>query len=112
MSILENIKPEEVLKLKDLVKYDSEKYTALPLFHSDSLVLMLFAFDKGQGLDEHASNGDALVNVLEGELEITLNGKTYTVKEHESLVMPAQVPHAVHAKKKAKMFLNIVFPTK
>jgi quercetin dioxygenase-like cupin family protein len=37
--------------------------------------LTLFAFDEGQGLSEHSAPFDALVQVLDGEVEITIGGK-------------------------------------
>ena len=57
----------------------------------------LFAFDKGQGLSEHSAPFDAMVQIIDGEAEITLAGKPHTVKKGEFLIMPANVPHALQA---------------
>ena len=68
----------------------------------------LFAFDEGQGLSEHTTPFDALANVLEGELEITIAGKPLTVKEGEMVIMPADQPHALKAMAKSKMLLIMI----
>lgn len=112
MAILENINVEEVLKLKDLIDYDKEKANNKFLVHNGGVILALFAFEKGQGLAKHSSPGEALVTVLEGEGRFTIDEKEYKVKKNESIVLPAEVPHAVDADEKFKMFLVNVLPAK
>ena len=57
----------------------------------------LFAFDKGQVLSELSVPFDAMVQIIDGEAEITLAGEPHTVKKGEMLIMPANVPHALQA---------------
>ena len=57
----------------------------------------MVAFDKGQGLSEHSAPFDAMVQIIDGEAEITLAGEPHTVKKGEMLIMPANVPHALQA---------------
>ena len=68
----------------------------------------LFAFDKGQGLSEHTAPYDALVQVIEGEVEITISGKAHNLKEGEMIIMPANDPHALKALEKYKMLLTMI----
>jgi quercetin dioxygenase-like cupin family protein len=70
----------------------------------------LFAFDKGEEISTHESEGDALVHVLEGEGTFTVDGKVHVLKDGEALVMPAGKPHAVFASHAFKMLLTVVFP--
>ncbi len=70
--------------------------------------ITLFSFDAGQGLSEHTSPFDAVVNILNGEAQITIGGKTQTVAEGEMLIMPANVPHSLHAQKQFKMLLIMI----
>ena len=63
----------------------------------------LFAFDKGQSLSEHTAPFDALVQVLEGEVEITIAGNPHRVHGGEMILMPAQQPHALKALQRYKM---------
>jgi len=68
----------------------------------------LFAFDEGQGLSEHTAPFDALVQVLEGEAEITIAGKPHHVQGGEMILMPAHQPHALKALKRYKMILTLI----
>lgn len=72
-------------------------------------VILFFAFDKGEEISTHTAPGDALVYVLDGETEITIGEEKYTVKKGESIVMPANVPHALMAKERFKMMLIVIF---
>jgi len=68
----------------------------------------LFAFDEGQGLTEHTSPYDALVQVIEGEAVISIAGKPNSLNEGEVILMPANIPHAVFAGRKFKMILTMI----
>ncbi len=70
--------------------------------------ITLFAFDKGEGLSEHTAPFDALVNITEGEAIITIEEKTYNLSQGESIIMPANIPHAVRAPGKFKMVLTMI----
>lgn len=68
----------------------------------------VFAFDAGQGLSEHTAPFDALVQVIEGEVEITISGQPHRLKAGELIIMPAQEPHALRALTRFKMMLVMI----
>ena len=68
----------------------------------------LFSFDVGQGLSEHTAPFDALVLVLSGSVELTIGGVKVPARVGEAVVMPANVPHAVHAPEPFKMLLTMI----
>ena len=68
----------------------------------------LFAFDKGQGLSTHSAPYDALVWILDGAVRITIDGKTLRAKAGEMVIMPANLPHALHAVQPFKMALVMI----
>jgi len=68
----------------------------------------LFAFDKEQGLSEHSAPFDALVQILDGEMEIHISGQPYRVKTGEFIIMPADDPHALKALTSVKMLLTMI----
>lgn len=68
----------------------------------------LFSFDAGEGLSEHSSPHEALVQVLEGSVEITIGGEATLVSEGEGLILPANVPHALKAVERFKMLLTMI----
>jgi quercetin dioxygenase-like cupin family protein len=68
----------------------------------------VFAFDEGQGLSEHTAPFDALVQVVEGDAEITISGKPHRVQGGEMILMPAGQPHALKAIQRFKMILTMI----
>lgn len=68
----------------------------------------LFAFDKGEGLSEHTAPFDAMVQVLDGVVEITIGGTPFILHAGESIVMPANIPHALKAVERFKMMLTMI----
>lgn len=70
--------------------------------------ITLFAFDKGEGLSEHTTPFDAMVTVVDGKTEITINGKPHLLQTGDSIIMPANIPHALQAIEKFKMVLTMI----
>lgn len=68
----------------------------------------LFAFDTAQGLSEHTAPFDALVQVVDGSLELTIGGNPVRVAPGEIVLMPAGVPHALHAPEACRMVLTML----
>lgn len=66
----------------------------------------VLAFDKGRSLGEHTAPFDALVQVLEGELEISIAGDPHRVRGGEMILVPALAPHALRAITRSKMILT------
>jgi quercetin dioxygenase-like cupin family protein len=68
----------------------------------------MFAFDHGQGLSEHTAPFDALVQVLEGDVDVTVAGTTHQLSAGEVILMPANQPHALMARTRFKMLLTMI----
>ena len=77
-----------VLHLASLIEYTEGGVISKQLIKSPAGNITLFSFDKGEGLSEHRAPFDALVQVLEGVVNITVNGTLFTVKAGESIVFP------------------------
>jgi quercetin dioxygenase-like cupin family protein len=78
------------------------------IIEKDAGNVTLFAFDEGQGLSEHTAPYDAMVQVLDGEVKVTISGKTVLLKEGEMTIMPANQPHALSAVTRFKMLLTMI----
>ncbi|HML38242.1 MAG TPA: cupin domain-containing protein [Bacillota bacterium] len=107
--ILKNIEAAKVQSLAGLVSYQDGQVVSKTLVQNPSVSLTLFSFDQGEEISTHSSHGDAMVYVLDGQAEITIGGDKYSVKAGETIVMPAEVPHAVFAPEPMKFMLTVVF---
>ena len=98
----------QVLSLKEMVKYQDGSIVSKEIIKKESGTVTLFAFDNGQGLSEHTAPFDALVNVIDGQAEVTISGKPFIVKEGEIITMPANKPHSLRAAERFKMLLVMI----
>lgn len=106
---LKNIPFELGLDLKDLVEIQPGQVISKTLVQNNAVSITVFSFDKDEEISTHASDGDALVTVLEGTGRLTIDGVTHIVTAHNSIVMPSNKPHAVYAETAFKMLLVVVF---
>jgi len=98
----------QALSLTGLVNYQEGSVVSRVILKRESGNITLFAFDEGQGLSEHTTPYDAMVQVIEGEAEITIAGKAAVVTAGEIILLPAKQPHAVKASTRFKMMLTMI----
>ncbi len=94
--------------LEDMIAIQPEAVVSREIVSQPAGNVTLFAFDAGQGLSEHTAPYDALVQVIAGEVEITIAGSPYQVRAGEVLLMPAHRPHALRAITTFKMLLVMI----
>ena len=98
----------KVLRLKDLVAYQTGTVASRMIVFRDAGNITLFSFDKGEGLSEHTAPFDAVVTILDGECEVWIAGETHRLKEGETIIFPANKPHALSAVTRFKMMLTMI----
>jgi len=98
----------EIAKVADLVNYQDGSIVSREIVKKPAGSVTVFALDEGQGLSEHTAPFDALVQVLEGVVEITIAGRTHRLQGGELILMPAQQPHALKALQRYKMILTMI----
>jgi quercetin dioxygenase-like cupin family protein len=97
-----------VNRLADLIDYQKGSVVSRTIIDKKAGTVTLFSFDEGQGLSEHTAPFDALVNVLDGEAEVSISGKPLHLRGGEMTIMPANQPHALKAVKRFKMLLTMI----
>lgn len=98
----------ETVKIINLVDYRKDSIVSRTLIDGESGNVTFFAFDERQGLSEHVAPYEALVYILDGEAQVAISGKTYDLKEGETILIPANKPHALKATRKFKMMLTMI----
>ncbi|MCX6685507.1 MAG: cupin domain-containing protein [Methanoregula sp.] len=98
----------KVLNLKDLVNYADGTVASRMIISRKAGNITLFSFDENEGLSEHTAPYDAVVTILDGECEVWVAGRTFQMKEGETIIFPANVPHALSAITKFKMSLTMI----
>ncbi len=96
------------MSMVDLVDYQDGSIVSKTVIDKKTGTVTLFAFDQGQGLSEHTAPFDALVQVLDGEVEIKISNEPYILGKGEMIIMPAHHPHALKARIRFKMLLTMI----
>lgn len=98
----------KMLDLAGLVDYQDGSVVSRTIIDKKTGTVTLFAFAEGQGLSEHTAPFDAMVYVLAGEVEVTISGRSFNVKQGAMVIMPANEPHALRAVTPFKMLLTMI----
>jgi quercetin dioxygenase-like cupin family protein len=98
----------KAINLKDLAAYQEHSVVSREIIRKPAGTMTVFAFDQGEGLSEHTAPFDAVVYMLEGEAEITIDKIPHAVKEGQIIIMPANKSHALKATAKYKMLLVMI----
>lgn len=107
-TLIKNMEFSKTLNIMDMVDYRPGQVVSRTLAQSPAMSMTMFAFAKGEGLSTHTAAGDALVQILDGEAEVTIGEETLTVKAGQVVAMPRDIPHSLQANKDFKMFLVVV----
>ncbi len=98
----------KALTLSELVAYQDGSVVSKTLIDKKIGTLTMFSFGAGQGLSEHTAPFDAVVQVVDGEAEVVINGEPQTVAAGQLIIMPANIPHELKAVKPFKMLLTMI----
>jgi quercetin dioxygenase-like cupin family protein len=102
------IEVAKAFQLNQMVDYAEASTVSRIIAKNSAGNVTLFAFDEGQSLSEHSTPFDALVQVIDGEVELTIGGESVIAKTGEVVLMPANIPHAVNAINRFKMLLTML----
>ena len=75
------------------------------IYRDDELKAIVFAFAPGQELSEHTASMPAIIQILEGECDLTLGTDHFSASAGAWARMPANLPHSVFARTPVKMLL-------
>ena len=90
------------------IGYADRAVVSKHILKKDTGNISLFAFDKGEALSEHTAPFDAVVYIVDGKADILIDGHSNILEAGESIVMPADIPHALKAVEKFKMVLTMI----
>jgi quercetin dioxygenase-like cupin family protein len=100
--------PAQPIELAALVNYQEGSVVSRTLIKKSGGTVTVFAFDAGQALSEHTAPFDAVVQVLDGSVELVIGGKIVPATQGQTVLLPANIAHAVNAVTKFKMLLIMI----
>ncbi len=94
--------------LTDLVEIQTEATTSRTVLRADGVRVVAFSFDAGQELTEHTAAMPVLLQVVDGNLSITADGRTERLVPGGLMYLAARVPHAVFANEPSHLILTML----
>jgi len=101
-------KKANVFSFNDSVEYASGGILSKTVLKKETGTISLFSFAKGEALSEHTAPFDAMIQVVDGRGEVIIGGESFILEAGQSIIMPANMPHAVKAVEKFKMVLTMI----
>ena len=99
---------QKIITLKDSVEYQNGSIVSKEILKTNCGTVTFFAFDVGQGLSEHIAPFNALVQILDGEAQISIEKTSHILTEGQMIEIPAGKPHSLKASKRFKMLLVMI----
>jgi quercetin dioxygenase-like cupin family protein len=102
------IETSKIFISNESIEYASGSVVSKTIVKKPAGNITLFAFDKGEGLAEHSSPHEAVVQMLDGSAEIAIGGTPFNLQAGQNIILPANIPHALKATEKFKMMLTMI----
>jgi quercetin dioxygenase-like cupin family protein len=101
----------KVFNFNESIEYSEGGIVSKTILKKQTGNISLFSFDKGEALSEHTAPFDAMIQVVDGRGEIIIGGTPFILTAGQSIILPANVPHAVNALEMFKMVLTMIKST-
>ena len=98
----------KVFSFSESVEYSDGGIVSKTVLKKQTGNISLFSFSKGEALSEHTAPFDALIQVVDGRGEIIIGGESFFLNSGQSIIMPANICHAVKAVENFKMVLSMI----
>jgi quercetin dioxygenase-like cupin family protein len=98
----------KVFSFNESIEYSDGGIVSKTVLKKQTGNISLFSFAKGEALSEHTAPFDAVIQVVDGKGEIVIGGTSYIVNTGETIIMPANISHAVKAIENFKMVLTMI----
>ena len=98
----------KVFSFSDSVEYASGGILSKTVLKKETGNISLFSFAEGEALSEHTAPFDAMIQVVDGKGEVIIGGKSFILESGQTIIMPANIPHAVKAVERFKMVLTMI----
>lgn len=102
------IEKGKVFKATEVIEYTDGGVVSKEFIHSNAGSVTVFSFDAGQGLSEHTAPFDALIQVINGVMQLTVEGRTFNIKAGETFIIPSGAHHSVKAVERFKMMITMI----
>jgi quercetin dioxygenase-like cupin family protein len=99
---------EVIESLVQSIEIPNDGTLSRTLHRDDRVKIVLFAFAGGQELSQHTASVPAIIEIVQGDVRVTLDSEEKEMSSGSWIFMEANLPHAVYAKTDAVMLLTML----
>jgi quercetin dioxygenase-like cupin family protein len=97
--------------LSDIPIFEISRGFNARFIHTERMTLAYVDVDEGADLPEHAHMHEQVLNLLEGEFELNLNGQLIVLQPGQVVGIPSNMPHSGRAVTKCRI-LDVFSPVR
>jgi quercetin dioxygenase-like cupin family protein len=94
-------------EMRDEPEYRENGHTGVLLMRTDSLRMLLEVAGEGAHIDAHVIHGPATLQVLEGALDVEVDGQVLSASEGEIVVLPHDETRTLTARRQSAFLLSL-----
>ena len=98
--------PSFIKQIKDEKAWDKNDRNGITVFKTPGLTMVLSAFHKGAAIKDLQTDGLLTLQVIKGEISVTSNNETLTIKEKQILVLHPDAQEEMTAEKETILLLT------
>ena len=104
---------EEVEKSKafisiEIIEYVPNSIVIKTILKKSTGNISVMSVDSGEGLTEKTSPFDTFAQVIDGQAELVISGKSNILKVGQSIVIPAHAPNLIKPNGRFKMIVTVI----
>ena len=103
-----DIQPGKAHIVVEIIEYMPNSIVSRTILNKSTGHVSVMSFDSGEGLLEKISPFDTFAQIIEGNAEIVIEGKTHLLATGQGIVIPAHRSNIINAKERFKMILTVI----
>lgn len=107
-AVIKPIPLSELNNIIGLVDYQPNCVVQKMLADNEAISITIFSFDKGESFTNQTDPGEAIIQVLEGDISVMTGRKKQNLSAGDVVVLPAKTVHQVKASVRAKILYTVV----
>ena len=92
----------------EIIEYVANSVVIKTILKKSTGNISVMSFDSGEGLIEKTTAFDTFVQIIDGQAEIVIDGKSNFLQTGQSIVVPAHTPNFVNPNGRFKMIQTVI----
>ena len=92
----------------EIIEYIPNSVVSKTILRKSTGDVSVMSFDRGEGLTEQTSPFDTFIQIIEGEAELIIDGKSSTLESGEGIIIPAHRSNRIKPNGRFKLISTVI----